>query len=730
MNLFSLGGVFSKIWMDLWIALNSVVYQVIKMLYEVFEAIANVNLFSKEAFNDITSRLYVVIGIAMLFIFAYNIILMIINPDDKKSTGNTGKVVKETIIALVLVILLPRIFNYMSIFQRNILDSHILEQIILGDTAGTEVECDFSDLKLIDNYVKVDGSSAVAEMTSQCNNYQQLKSSKKGAYLVAPTIFTAFFHPTNYGYDECVNYLIECKDQGTNCVSNDGLITTDDDKELCARYVYDTNISQFRGGITEFTEMKSDVYSKAWRDTGILDFNYLMAFVAGIIAVIMFFRYSLAIGVRVAKLGFFQIISPIPVMMRIIPKQKEAFYDKWFKHLVEEYLDVFVRLAIIYFALFAISLVPDVMDSLFASLTGNKLTKGLAAVVVILGILKFAGDAPDLIKEFFGNSGRYALKGVRQQLGENKYAKGVLGGTASLATVKANQFRNLKKDWTSDKATFGSRAKQLGRLINPVGGFKSGFDASKDATSMDAWGKGIKDGSVEYLKDKGFVYNARKSLSNTYEDLKNVSGKSYLTQDTAGLQRTSDELSVIADNAKLILGSLEEDPKFKGLISVYDQAIKDATKSNPGIVDALTKEKVDAMNALRSKLMVEKLTGKEANIRYEKDGDILKAIIENNREATKGISTELKATLDNLSSSIKDNFDTFNDTVIESKTELKTEFGESLKLSSDKFDVNSKELMKALESGDTKLIKAIKTVADDGAKAAKANMINIEKKDK
>lgn len=492
MNLFSLGGFFSNIWMDLWVALNSVVYQVIEWLYEVFEAIANVNLFSKEAFNDITSRLYVVIGIAMLFIFAYNIILMIINPDDKKSTGNTGKVVKETIIALVLVILLPRIFNYMSIFQRNILDSHILEQIILGNTAGTEVECDFSDLELIDSYVTVDGSSAVAEMTSQCNNYQQLNASQKGAYLVAPTIFTAFFHPTNYGYNECVNYLTECKGQGTNCVSNDGLITTDDDKELCAYYVYDTNIGQFKGGIANF--MTDDgVYSKAWSDKGIFDFNYLMAFVAGILAVIMFFRYSLAIGVRVAKLGFFQIISPIPVMMRIIPKQKEAFYDKWFKHLVEEYLDVFVRLAIIYFALFAISLVPDVMDSLFASLTGNIFTKGLAAVVVILGILKFAGDAPDLIKEFFGSSGRYALKGVRQQLNENKLGKQAIGYVGGSAIGAASAIAQKK---------------------NPITGFIRG--GRNTAQSMGAADLTKKDAFTDAIKTGKQVTDLQQSQANKY----------------------------------------------------------------------------------------------------------------------------------------------------------------------------------------------------------------------
>ena len=111
MNLFSLGGFFSDIWMSIWLSLNDFVYSIISVLYQVFEGVAEVNLFSEKVFKDITSRIYIIMGIAMLFIFAYNLILMIINPEEKKSTGQTTKVVKETIISLVLVILLPTIFS-------------------------------------------------------------------------------------------------------------------------------------------------------------------------------------------------------------------------------------------------------------------------------------------------------------------------------------------------------------------------------------------------------------------------------------------------------------------------------------------------------------------------------------------------------------------------------------------------------------------------------------------
>lgn len=523
MNLFSLGWSWSNIWMDLWISLNSVVYQLIEWLYEVFEAVANVNLFSREAFNDITSRLYVVIGIAMLFIFAYNIILMIINPDDKKNIGNTSKIVKETVIAFVMIILLPTIFNYLSIFQKNVLDSHILEQIIMGSTAGTTIECDFSDLELIDSYVTVKNGTPVANMEAECDIYHNtLSESQKGAYLVAPTLFTAFFHPTNYGYDECVDYLVACKGKGSDCVN--GPVTTKDDKELCANFVYDTNMGQFKGGIMEFTT-DGEIYADAWSKKGIFDFNYLMAIIAGGVAVWMFVCYAMAIGVRVAKLGFLQIISPIPVMLRIIPKQKEAVYDKWFKHLLNAYLDVFIRLAIIYFCMFAISLVPDVFDSLFAGLTGWWGTKALSMVVVILGILMFAQQAPELFKEFFGGmgGGNFALKSPRKQFMDNKYAvKGTGAVAGAIGTGAVAVARNWKKTSGGVGAKLLSVAGGLagGIIKGGATGYKNGVDKTVETISTTADQLEVNRDKHKAIREQGIRKTIEKQIQTKKESFK------------------------------------------------------------------------------------------------------------------------------------------------------------------------------------------------------------------
>lgn len=502
MNLLSLGGFFSEAvaetWMSIWLSLNDLVYSLISVLYQLFTNVANVSLFSDEIFEQITGRIYIIMGIAMLFIFAYNLVLMIINPEDKKGSGQMGKVVKETIISLILIVLLPTIFKYMNIFQYHVLNSNVIGQIILGDTSA-ESDCDFSDMSLLNEYIKDEksnvnigsyclkgggGGAAVGyaigavipipvidelaglvggaaigciggtvvggveqllnllgfgestvtnNLSAACQLYQKLPDAERGARTIAPTTFSAFYRPKMFGYTDCYKYLEKCGDD-TDCnytfdknnsstdEDSNGVIDTEEEKKLCAFYFYDLNMAKYTGDMSIFNE-DSDFYSKVKSDSDIFEFNYLLAFAAGVLALYMFVCYTLAIGKRVAKLGFLQIISPITVMMRIIPKQKEAIYDKWQKELINTYLDVFIRLVIIYFALFAVSLVPDIINSLFES-NGNGVLAGLSSVVVILGILQFAQEAPELFKQFFGGAGggNFSLKSPRKQIADNKLA--------------------------------------------------------------------------------------------------------------------------------------------------------------------------------------------------------------------------------------------------------------------------------------------------------------------
>lgn len=465
-DIFGMGKALKSTWITIWLSLNDAVYSVVEILYKVFMSVAEVNLFSKEMFQKITGRVYVVVGIAMLFIFAYNLILMIINPDDKKSTGQMTKVVKETIITLVLIVLLPTIFNYLSVFQKHVLSSNIIGQIIMGGVGGTsQQDCDkyTSYNVLTQNGIS---STDLKSLSDECKTYNAQDAKYRGAASIPPTLFSAFLHPTYYGYYDCEQYVEKCASTSDNSCQM-GLITTDNDKQMCSKYYFAIENSKFSGSLSPFYD---DYFKDKLVDENdsSLQFNYLLSFVAGCFALYMFVCYTLAIGVRVAKLGFLQILSPIASMMRIIPKKKEAIFDKWLKNVIDTYLDVFIRLAIIYFALFAISLVPDVINVLLTSFENIYTVKLLSVVVVILGILKFAQEAPKLLKDFFGGGDAFALKSPIKQLGENKLA---MAGLGAVRTGVGSAARNF----------FAAGREGRGMVKSALGGFIGG--ARRGATA-------------------------------------------------------------------------------------------------------------------------------------------------------------------------------------------------------------------------------------------------------
>ena len=57
--------------------------------------------------------------------------------------------------------------------------------------------------------------------------------------------------------------------------------------------------------------------------------------------------FSIDIGIRVAKLGFLQLIAPIPIAQNIT-SDETLTQTKWFKSITSTYLDIFMKLIIIF----------------------------------------------------------------------------------------------------------------------------------------------------------------------------------------------------------------------------------------------------------------------------------------------------------------------------------------------------------------------------------------------
>lgn len=753
MNLVNFGGLIgdaiADTWMSIWLSINSMVYSIIELLYKVFVAVANVNLFGEDVFNKIVKRVYVVMAIAMLFIFAYNLVLMIINPDDKKSTGQMTKMIKETIISLVLIVLLPTIFNYMSIFQRHVLDSNILGQIILGDVGGIaskdelitycekykkytiiEDKTDIGDrsynwgylvggtaggavagagigalagvgaglIASLADYFLQESKSPNDELYKGCLLFNAKSASSRGAATIAPTIFSAFYHPTNYGYFECADFIENGVGKYNSYTTN--YIKTDDDKKMCSYYYYSVNMAKFTGSISAFNE-ESYFYSKVKKDDGTFEFNYILALVAGVLAVYMFACYTMSIGVRVAKLGFLQIISPLTVMMRIIPKKKEAIYDKWQKMLLDTYLDVFIRLLIIYFSLFSISLVPNVIHTLFSSFEGGGITGALvnvlACVVVILGILKFAQDAPGLFKEFFGGSGSFALKSPKKQFQENKLANGIIGATGTLANRAVNYGGNYKRILKDEKLSGIEKAwnatKNTAGMLNPfsvINAARTGYDYTKDGKDKL---QGINKATAESLTNPSFLYKAKKAGSESMAQLSHYASTDYtnLQADKINLEiKTLDDLLKQKD---AILKVLDNDKNIKNVSLYYDRVIDEANKKNDfNEATRLAKEKKDTIKKLRDAIAYEKKNGNEATIKQLADGTFKidnKNTVDNSKK-----DAQFTTAIENFNKQLTENFSTIKSVLQETNTTLTDIEGNSVDtLEGIKGNINDKNNM-------------------------------------
>lgn len=397
------------------LTIDYVIYLAINICYQLFEVVSKVEVFSTENVGVISRRIYTIIGIVMLFVFAYNIILAIVDPDSlSKGEKSVKNIVQNTIISIVLVTLFPLICEYMQIFQNHIIENNTIGNLIMGSTASDSGE----------------------------------NGQTKGALNVSVTIFTAFYHPIDENKEPVT--LTECESSSV---------------KLCSRYKeMADNAKNGIGGLWNFMhdeDLKDGIYDD--------DMEYLfpLSTIAGVVAAYLFLSFSLDLGVRAAKLGALKLIAPIPIFLRIT-KPKGGQFDKWFSEFTKTYLQVFERIVIINFAMLLISFVLDI--NIFAS-GGGLFINVIATVVVILGILKFAKDAPKLLEEIF--SVKIPQMSIKKKLNENEYA---LRGASVLGAAGTTAVGNVIKGIGAGKSVGQVIKTGFGGLI---GGGRQGWVQSR-----------------------------------------------------------------------------------------------------------------------------------------------------------------------------------------------------------------------------------------------------------
>lgn len=474
----------------MWI--DTVIYGFVDYVYDIFDKLAKLNLFKAENYQTIVSRIYVVLGLIMLFALAYSLLKAVINPDEfAKGETSFPKLIKNVVVSLVIIAVLPTVFTVAFNFQNAVLNKNTIPGLIFGVDS--------------EDYNKATDADAGRDMSYY--------------------VLSAFLHP-NFDWCNEKGYTVDDHKSGdvnlSACASE---INGDGDWLLTNGENLKSVTEKFKAGTYDISAFNDFGESAA---AGKLTYNVFISTIAGVFLLYVLLNFCFDMAVRVVKLMFFQIIAPIPVICRVIPggKLKDVFSD-WMKKTISTYVEVFIRIAIMYLGVFMINqVIGNFSRADFGNLGPSQ--KLIAEALIIMGVVIFMRQAPKLIGDMFhldsggmklGLMDKLAMGGA---LTAGAVAGGAFGTLGRNLVSGARGVKNADGAWNKVKAgLFGAASVGAGTLSGAARGFNRGKGAKNLADMKKAAGGAV--AATSAAKAKRDAYRAsHTSASGALDTLGNV----------------------------------------------------------------------------------------------------------------------------------------------------------------------------------------------------------------
>lgn len=376
---------------------GSIDYLIYSLISWVVEGIFNLSSLATNPTlaQEIYQRIYVILAIFMVFKLSFSFIKYLVSPDtmtDKEQ--GVGKLIARTVTMLAILIMLPVLFfstdlpymggeTVLTVLQNGVVKT--IPKIILG-VADTE------------------------DSTS--------KSARENGDYMALMMLGSLYYPSICNPDSD-NYIGE-EEAVKKCSFTDfGDYNRDDE----------VNLKDFYSTINN--EGVGDEY----------EFQYMwpLTTIAGVLLIVILGGICIDVAIRVFKLLVLEMMAPIPVMTYIDPKSsKDGAFSKWLGSFISTYVDLFIKLATVYLLLLLISkMFANGKGALFAnggiSSIDGVMSRNLVRVFLVIGLFKFAKDAPKFIKDAMGikdsgGGGGFMGKALAGMAGA---AAGFAGGVAT-----------------------------------------------------------------------------------------------------------------------------------------------------------------------------------------------------------------------------------------------------------------------------------------------------------
>ena len=420
----------TKILRTVFFDIDRIIFSLIDDIYLLLLKLARTTIFNDYTIQQFAKRVYALVGIFMLFKVTISIVNYILNPDDfsDKEKG-FGSIVKNIILSLVLMVLVPYIFSEAYELQSIILEENTIMNLVFGtsgdderyvntanstyaDSAGKKIQFtilytfaqpNYDDFMGDDQYDLIDCRNTY----KVCDNNTDIGCSAVGEYkrrlkLHSTTEASGYILELNPACFGVYNSETDEYEQGT----------TDEDEGILYKLFKDSGYSTAYENYAHGVSQKS--FSLFWKKDVILarennggnryliHYRFLFSTVVGAATAYILFLFCIDIAMRSVKLGFLQMIAPIPIISLCDPKSsKDGMFKKWSSTCFKTYIDLFIRLFSLYFGIYVITIIGEFYDVT----TMEPVDDWIVQIFMIIGVLMFAKKLPDFLKDALGFDG-------------------------------------------------------------------------------------------------------------------------------------------------------------------------------------------------------------------------------------------------------------------------------------------------------------------------------------
>lgn len=552
---FDIGQFFQTIFSYVCLFIDNFIYFLVKNAFKLFLAISQFQIFSDTAFEDIINRTYIIIGVVSLFFVAYALLNAIINPDNaSKGDKSITKIVKNIIIAIVGIAIVPTVFNWFYYFQSVVLCNNTIPKLILDRVS--------------------DDNSNVDNIATQFSSL----------------LFESFFYP---------NALEESADSG-NRINQKEIAATitlngknpfekDTDYTLADAYKYAEEGKNFWTTFRPFLlgNWPGDPIGSSHSVlSNEVQYLVILSTLAGGYCAYVLISLCIDMGLRAVKLGYLELIAPLAIMTNIIPG-KDSVFKTWSKKTVSCALEVFVRLFVVVFGVYLVSMIRDMdvisFGSKICGMDLNFVLVLLLKVLIYCSIFAFIKQAPKFFSEATGIKSDGFKIGLLDKMKENGMiqAFGTAGGLAGAsANYAAGGIRNIGRGFKAVKNAvdygkqnhsikaglkqgFGSARRGIVTFASGVADMPRiakagyyGYKNTENAKSIEELKSGVSSSVEQAMNEEGIISKAKGVVSSDWQGIKDV-----VTTEYGGANRfdSKKELKKATemDNIKSIIDSMK-----------------------------------------------------------------------------------------------------------------------------------------------------------------------------